>query len=60
MVAKEWAPYSENAVMTEYWDRFRGPKDDEWFNVNTFVEDLKYLQRPFSTSSHFRREQDGS
>jgi hypothetical protein len=53
-------PYSENAVMTEYVDRFRGPKDDEWFNVNTIVEDPRYLARPFITSSHFKREPDGS
>ena len=57
---KNGVPYSENAVMTEYLDRFRGPTDDEWFTVNTIVEDPRYLERPFITSSHFKQEPDGS
>lgn len=54
------APYSENAVVTEYWDQFAGPDGKEWFNVNTVVEDPTYLARPFITSSHFRKEPDAS
>lgn len=58
---KNGAPYSENAVVTEYWDQFAGPNNvDQWFTVNTIVEDPKYLQRPFITSSHFKKEPDGS
>ena len=52
-------PYSENAVITEYFDR-HGAFDQEWFTVTTIVEDPTYLNQPFVTSTHFRREPDGS
>jgi len=53
-------PYSENAVVTEYFDRFRSTNGDEWFFVTTAVNDPKYLQQEFVTSSHFKKEADGS
>ena len=53
-------PYSQNATVTEYFDRFPVPNDGEWMSVTTRVEDPMYLARPFTTSSHFRREPDGS
>lgn len=53
-------PYSEQAVVTEYFDRHGGPGGAEWFTVTTVVEDPRYLTDPFVTSSHFRRELDGS
>ena len=53
-------PYSENAVVTEYFDRFRSTNNDEWFFVTTAVNDPKYLQQEFVTSSHFKKEADGS
>ena len=52
-------PYSENAVVTEYFDR-HGGAGFEWFTVTTVVEDPKYLAEPFVTSSSFRREADAS
>ena len=52
-------PYSENAVVTEYFDRF-SDEGDEWFAVTTIVEDPAYLTQPFITSSNFRREPDNS
>ena len=51
-------PYSENATLTEYYDRFTTPSGDVWFVVTTIVEDPKYLTQPFVTSSHFRQEPD--
>jgi hypothetical protein len=52
-------PYSENAMLTEYFDRFTDGKD-EWFTVTTLVEDPMYLNQPFIISSNFKREPDGS
>jgi len=49
-------PYSENARVTEYYDRFSAPDGSQWFVVTTIVDDPRYLQEPFVTSSHFRRE----
>ena len=53
------APYSENAVVTEYYDRvtFFGV---DYMNVVTIVEDPTYLRAPFIVSNHFKREADGS
>jgi hypothetical protein len=50
-------PYSEDAVLTEYVDRFRAPNGDEWLMVTAIVDDPKYLNTRYITSSHFRREQ---
>ena len=57
---KNGVPYSDNATVTEYFDRFREPNGDEWFTVTTIVNDPMYLAVPFVTSSDFRREPDGS
>jgi len=57
---KNGVPYSENATVTENFDRFKSPNGDEWFVVTTVVNDPKYLQQEFVTSSHFKKEADGS
>jgi len=57
---KNGFPYSEDATVTEYFNRHSGPGDLEWFTVTTVVEDPKYLTQPFITSSSFRREADNS
>ena len=58
---KNGAPYSENAAITEYIDRL-GPEPDGamYLLVRTTVEDPKYLNQPFVTSTHFRLEPNGS
>jgi hypothetical protein len=57
---KNGVPYSENAVVTEYFDRHNEPNGDQWFTVTTIVEDPKYLQQSFITSTHFKKEPDAS
>jgi hypothetical protein len=52
-------PYSEDAVMTEYFDR-HAAYGTEWFTVTTVVDDPKYLTQTFITSTHFKKEVDGS
>jgi hypothetical protein len=47
-------------VVLEYFDRHNEPNGDQWFTVTTIVEDPKYLQQPFITSTHFKKEGDGS
>jgi hypothetical protein len=58
---KNGVPYSENAVITEYIDRL-GPEPDGavYLLLRTSVDDPKYLNQPFVTSTHFRLESDGS
>jgi hypothetical protein len=57
---KNGVPYSENAVVTEYFDRHNETNGDQWFTVTTIVDDPKYLQQPFITSTHFKKEPDGA
>jgi hypothetical protein len=57
---KNGVPYSQDATVTEYFDRFTAPNGDEWFSVTTVVDDAKYLNQTFVTSSHFKKEPDGS
>jgi hypothetical protein len=53
-------PYSDQASVTEYFDAFESPNGDDWLIVTTIVEDAVYLSDRFVTSSHFKRERDGS
>jgi hypothetical protein len=49
-------PYSENAVLTEYFVRVTAPNNDEWLVVTSIVDDPVYLNEPFVTSTHFKKE----
>ena len=57
---KNGVPYSQNAVVNEYFDRFAAPNGDQWLVVTTIVEDPMYLNQPFVTSTHFKKEPDAS
>ena len=57
---KNGVPYSEGATLTEYYDRHTEPNGDQWFTVTTIVDDPKYLQQPFITSTHFKKEPDAA
>ena len=51
-------PYSEDTVLTEYFNRLTLPHDEEWLIVTSIVEDPKYLYEPYITSTNFKREPD--
>jgi hypothetical protein len=57
---KNGVPVSENAVVTEYFDRHDETDGTSWFTVTTIVDDPKYLAQNFITSTHFKKEADGS
>jgi len=57
---KNGVPYTENAVVTEHFDRQTEKNGDVWFTVTAIVEDSKYLNGPYITSSGFKQERDGS
>ena len=57
---KNGVPYSENAVVTEHFDRQTEKNGDVWMTVTTIVEDSKYLTGPYITSSGFKKEADAS
>ncbi len=57
---KNGVPYSEDASITEYFHRLpEHPNGDVWLLVVTVVEDPRYLNEPFYTSTHFRLEANG-
>ncbi len=53
-------PYSENAVVTEFFNRTREPNGDQWLIVTTTVEDPQYLAARWTRSSHFKKLPDGA
>src|SRR5262245_24256196 len=57
-VRKNGAPYSERALVTEYWDLNEMPNGDRWLTVISRVEDPQYFTRPYTTSSDFKKLPD--
>jgi hypothetical protein len=53
-------PYSENAVVTEYYEVITLPSGERWMVVTTEVVDPLYLNPPFITSTQFKRQPDAS
>jgi hypothetical protein len=58
-VRKNGVPYSDRAVVTEYFDRLTLFGTD-YLQVVAIVEDPVYLTGPFTVSQHFKREPDDS
>ena len=59
-VRKNGAPYSKNAVVTEYFDINTMPNGDQWLTVTSKVEDPLYFSRPYITTSDFKKLPDAS
>ena len=57
---KNGIPYSENAVVTEYFDIAPLPNGGQVLLVTTVVDDPQDLRLPFIVSSQFKKEADGS
>jgi len=57
---KNGAPYSANAVVSEYFDLSNERNGDTWFVVTTVVEDPQYLTEPFVTSTNFKKQTDSA
>jgi hypothetical protein len=57
---KNGVPYSERATVSEHFDVSPLPDGGELLLVTTIVEDPVYLNAPYITSPHFKKEPDGS
>jgi hypothetical protein len=57
---KNGVPYSESALLTEYFDVAPLPGGGQALLVTSVVEDSQYLQQPFIVSSQFKKEADSS
>jgi hypothetical protein len=57
---KNGVPYTENATVTENFDIAPIPSGGQVLLVTTIVDDPQYLRQPFTVSSQFKKEADGS
>ena len=57
---KNGVPYSANTVFTEYWDLHTEANGDQYLVDTNTVEDPVYLQAPWVTAIHFKKEPNGS
>jgi hypothetical protein len=57
---KNGVPYSAGTVFTEYWDLHPEANGDQYLVDTNIVEDPVYLQAPWVTAIHFKKERDGS
>jgi hypothetical protein len=57
---KNGVPYSANTVFTEYWDLHLEDNGDQYLVDTNTVSDPAYLQLPWLTAIHFKKERDGS
>jgi hypothetical protein len=53
-------PYSERAVVKEFYDSFTLPDDGTWLIVTTAINDPEYLTQEFVLSSQFKKESDAA
>src|SRR5579871_1436168 len=53
-------PYSNNAIITEYYDRVDEPSGNSYLVITTTIEDPTYLTQPYLTATHFRKQADAS
>ena len=59
--AKTWqGVYGDRAVFTEYWDLQTETNGDQYLVDTNLVDDPVYLQTPWITTLHFKKEPDGS
>ena len=57
---KNGVPYGDRTVFTEYWDLQTETNGDQYLVDTNLVEDPVYLQAPWITALHFKKEPDGS
>jgi hypothetical protein len=57
---KNGVPYSANTTLTEYYDRVSEAGGDAFLVVTTAVDDPMYLDQPYLTSTHFKKQADAA
>ena len=57
---KNGVPYSATTVFTEYWDVHTEENGDQYLVDTNIVDDPVYLQLPWTTAIHFKKEPNGS
>ena len=57
---KNGVPFSENAVLTEYWDLLERSNGEEYLTITTRIEDPLYLSEPRLLALPFKKEPNGA
>jgi hypothetical protein len=57
---KNGVPYSEQSVLTEYYDPIREPDGAMWMIITTIVEDPAFLENPLILTAQFKKQADAS
>jgi hypothetical protein len=57
---KNGVPYSENAVLTEYFHRVTEPSGESWLLLMSILDDPQYLAQPYVTTTQFKKVPDRS
>jgi hypothetical protein len=57
---KNGVPYSQDAVLEEYFDTFTEPNGDAWLLVTSIIRDPVYLTQPYTTTTSFKKIPDRS
>lgn len=57
---KNGVPYSDRTELTEYYTRTDNPNGDSWLVIMTVVSDPTYLVEPYTSTVHFKKEDDAS
>lgn len=53
---KNGVPYSQDAIVTEQFNRHQEANGDTWLTITTIVDDPRNLSTPFVTSTSFKKE----
>jgi len=59
-VTRNGAPYSSNAILTEYYDLIKEKTGVEYLVLTSVIEDPAYLTQPMWTAVHFKKQKDGA
>jgi len=59
-IRKNGVPYSDKAVLTEYFNRLSGQQNDAYLVVTAMLEDPTYLTQQFIRSYTFRKQADAA
>lgn len=57
---KNGVPYSEDAVVTEYWDVYKRPNGEEYLTITTQVDDPQYLRTARLVAPVLKKEPNGA
>jgi hypothetical protein len=59
-IRKNGVPFSDKAVLTEYFDRTNESNGDSWLVVTSILDDPVYLNQPFVITTQFQKQADES